>query len=78
MVKKIFNDIFKYKEKEEYEFILPDVANNIAENEFNEEDNQTVYKSIDENLYYLKIKYNMLINSDIKSREFTLNIYFLY
>ncbi len=74
MVKKIFNDIFKYKEKEEYEFILPDVANNIAENEFNEEDNQTVYKSIDENLYYLKIKYNMLINSDIKSREFTLNI----
>ncbi len=76
MIKKIFDDIFKYKEKEEYNFILSDVSNNINEEEFNSsnDDETLVYQSIDENLNYLKIKYNMLINSDIKTRKFEIDI----
>lgn len=76
MIKKIFDDIFKYKEKEEYNFILSDVPNNINEEEFNSnnDDETLVYQSIDENLNYLKIKYNMLINSDIKTRKFEIDI----
>ena len=74
MIKNIFNNVFKYKDYEEYEFILSNAKNNIDENEFESNDKQTVYSSLEENLNYLKIKYNMLINSDIKTREFKLNI----
>lgn len=75
MKENLFNKIFKYKEQEEYEFILSDAQNNLNEEEFVKEDEQTVYPSLEENLNYLKIKYNMLINNDIKIRKFSLNIY---
>ena len=74
MKNNFFNNIFKYNEQEEYDFILSDAQNNINEQEFSSEDNQTVSSSLNENLDYLKIKYNMLINSDIKVRDFTLTI----
>lgn len=70
MIKNLFNNIFKYKEKEEYHFILPEISNNIQEKEFEKIDNETVSDSLDSNLEYLKIKYNMLISTDIKIREF--------
>lgn len=75
MKENLFNKIFKYKEQKEYEFILSDAQNNLNEEEFVKEDEQTVYSSLEENLNYLKIKYNMLINNDIKIRKFSLNIY---
>ena len=62
MKNNFFNNIFKYNEQEEYDFILSDAQNNINEQEFSSEDNQTVSSSLNENLDYLKIKYNMLIN----------------
>lgn len=74
MIKNFFDNLFKYEEKEEYNFVLPKTHNNIEEKEFSKLDNQTVYASLEENLNYLKIKYNMLVNSDIKTREFNLNI----
>lgn len=74
MIKNFFNNIFGYKEKEEYDFLLPTTANNIDEKKFEKEDNQIVSDKLEENLNYLKIKYNMLINSDIKIRKFDLNI----
>ena len=74
MIKEFLNNIFKYQEKNKYEFILPDTANNISEEEFITSEDKTVSKVLDENLEYLKIKYSMLINSDIKLRKFTLTI----
>lgn len=76
-----FLNLIKYKEKEEYNFILPDAdasqdsqtSNNSQELESLEKVNETVYPSIDVNLEYVKVKYNVLINSDIKIREFFIN-----
>lgn len=74
MIKDIYNKIFKYEEKENYEFILPNNSNNINEEEFENDDNEIVKSKLNANLEYLKVKYNMLINSDIKIREFSLTI----
>ena len=71
MIKKILNSIFKYHETEKKEFIIPDTANNIPEEKT---DKTKVFPSLSVNLEYLKTKYNLLINSDINLREFTLPI----
>ena len=61
MVKKLLNNIFGYKEKEKYNFILPNVSNNIPETEFDKEDTTTVSSNLQANIEYLRSKYNMLI-----------------
>ena len=74
MIKEILNKIFEYNETDTYSFTLPQVSNNISEEEFNKKDFTKVSKNIDDNLKYLKVKYNLIINSDIKIREFTLSL----
>ena len=74
MVKKLLNNIFGYKEKEKYNFILPNVSNNIPETEFDKEDTTTVSSNLHANIEYLRSKYNMLINSDVKIKEFNIPI----
>ena len=74
MVKKILNNIFGFKEKEKYNFILPNVSNNIPETEFDKEDTTTVSSNLQANIEYLRSKYNMLINSDVKIKEFNIPI----
>ena len=74
MIISVLNNIFKYKEKTDYEFSIPDVSNDLNQNEFYKIDEQLVSRDINENLDYLKSKYNMIINSDIKKREFCINI----
>ena len=74
MIKKFFNSIFSYKEKEEYDFILPKTSNNIDNQFFEKSDLTIVEKNLESNLEYLKVKYNMLINSDIKTRKFDITI----
>lgn len=74
MLKNILNNIFKYKEKNEYEFVLPQSSNNISDNDFEKIDSEVVSANLNTNLDYLKIKYNMLINKDIKIRDFVLTI----
>ena len=68
MLKNIFNNLFTYKEKENYNFILPNNSNNINEEEFENGNTTKVFNNLSENLEYVKSKYNMLINSDIKAR----------
>ena len=72
MIKDLYNKIFKYEEKENYNFILPNNSNNIDEKEFKDVDTEIVGSKLNENLEYLKVKYNMLINSDIKVRDLSL------
>lgn len=74
MIKEFFNNIFEYRENETTNFIIPKIANNINEKEFDKKDLTTVSSDLQKNIDYLKVKYNMLINSDIKIREFTINI----
>lgn len=74
MIKDLISNIFKYKEKEEYNFILPTISNNIDEKFFEEKDTSLVSTSLEENRTYLKSKFNMLINDDIKIRDFTITL----
>lgn len=74
MIKKMLNNIFSYKENKEYNFILPNVSNNIPEAEFDKEDTTTVSSNLQSNIEYLRSKYNMLINSDVKIKEFNIPI----
>ena len=67
-------DTFKFSPQKDYEFEL---SINDTQNNFNsitplENLKQKVFPSIDVNLEYIKVKYNSLINSDIKIREFDL------
>lgn len=72
-IKKLFHDLFQYEEQEEYEFLLPNSANNLPE-ESAEIPKQKIFPTLSVNIEYLKTKYNLLINSDIKIRKFALPI----
>ena len=72
--KNIISKILFYKDTDDaYNFDLYDVPQtNIEESEknFSTPIKKKISDSLEENLEYLKIKYNYLINSDIKIREF--------
>lgn len=70
-IKEAFNNIFSYKSKDINEFIIPNSPNNIL---FPETTDKEISCNYDENMKYLKIKYNLLINSDITTREFEIEI----
>lgn len=80
----IFNKLIKlieYKAPNEYNFVLPEAkpnktlrgANNV-ENQTKENFKESVFPSIDVNKEYIKKRYSFDINSDIKLREFTINV----
>lgn len=77
-IKDIINEAFAYKPKNIYQFTLPGNSENpesttIQNSKPTPEKSQNVFPSLDVNLDYLKTKYNLLINSDIVTREFILN-----
>lgn len=67
-------DSFKYEPENKYEFDLSvnDTENNSNQIKPLEDLSQNVYPSVAVNLEYIKVKFNTLINSDIKIREFDL------
>ena len=77
-IKDFINNAFGYTPKEIYQFTLPtDSENpestNIQNSKQTPEKKENVFPNINENLEYVKTKYNTLINSDIIVREFILN-----
>ncbi len=74
-IKNIINNIFKYNPPNNYEFTLTDNpdTSSLQEEESKSTENKNIFTSIDVNLEYIKTKYNLLINSDIITREFILN-----
>ena len=77
-VKDILSNIFVYSPQNTHEFSLPDNTENdeknfTACNQQTTDDSLNVYTNLCENLNYVKTKYNLLINSDIITREFILN-----
>lgn len=74
--KKIFNDFFKYEPEDDYSFtILHDKSNtdNMKSSSNNNQEPKNIFTNLNDNIKYLETKYNILINSDIILRNFTLN-----
>ncbi len=75
--KNLFNSIFGYTPPVDYDFSLPEdgpvtkETNEVLPNQ--EEKKVSVFPSLSVNMEYMKIKYNLLINSDVILREFTIN-----
>ena len=66
-----FKNLFNYTTDSRYSYELSQtqIQNNISP----KETTQTVSKSLHENLEFLTVTYNILINSDINIRNFKLN-----
>lgn len=86
-LKQFFLDLFAYEPEEKYHFTLPETESETANEDTTfDDDNKTqeleplsnideyLAFSLKDNLTYIKTKYNTLINSDVKIREFSLNI----
>ena len=69
--KNFFNKLTKYKNNTYNFSILNDKLDTVPQPE---ENNTVVFSNIKENLDFLKSKYNVLINSDIKIREFNMSV----
>lgn len=72
-LKQIFSKLFVDNE-EEYLFLLSKEKNKNENEREDEEDNKEVYPSLNVNLEYINLRFNSLINSDIKIREFIINV----
>lgn len=71
-LKKIF---FYQPNQEEYNFTLPETTVSTSENRLPLTlPNKEISSNLSENIDYLKVKYNALINSDIVFREFNLTL----
>lgn len=64
--------IFQYEPKKDYNFTIQPTETAPEHPIEKEESSQTIYKSLDQNLEYIKSQYNTLINSDIIIRNFSL------
>ena len=70
-LKNKFNNLFKYNPNTDRNFLLPLSPNNLPKKE---EQKETIFDNFDKNFEYLKVKYNLLINSDINTREFEITV----
>ncbi len=77
-----FNTIFEYKEPINYNFSVPENVDEEKDKHISYEheikdqelpnEPKNIFTSLNDNLEYLKVRYNALINSDILIRNFTL------
>lgn len=74
-IKDILTNTFGYTSKASYQFSLTDSheKNTAQDNKQIPDESPNVFTNLDKNLDYIKTKYNLLINSDIVTREFILN-----
>lgn len=79
--KNLFDSLFAYTPPVDYHFSLPEkdrqsIPNNEEQDKQtanNEEEKVNIFPSLDVNMEYMKTKYNLLINSDVILRQFTIN-----
>lgn len=69
--KDLFNTIFSYKSEPDYQFSLSE--NNQSQEPQESQKKLKIFPSLSVNIEYMKTRYNLLINSDIILREFTMN-----
>lgn len=66
--------MFEYKEEPPYNFILSNANSSEETPSSSSNISKKIYSEYDKNLEFIKDKYSTLINSDIKLREFYLNV----
>lgn len=66
-----FKSFFKYAEPKQHSFTL-ESTQDIGVDPINEKKDQKIYSNLKENLEYMQVEYNRLINSDIVFREFSI------
>ncbi len=74
--KNVFKSLFEDEVDNDNDFVLPDKTEDTS-NKLMPEDllkNKNVYPSLDVNLEYMNARFNSLINSDIKIREFLIHV----
>lgn len=75
-IKNLFNSIFAYTPPVEYNFTLPENTQTAESNDnqsSNSKEKVNIFPSLKANMEHMKTKYNLLINSDVILREFTIN-----
>lgn len=75
-LKNIFNSIFAYEPPTQYTFSLANNSGKTDEQDFegtNLQEKMKIFPSLNVNIEYMKTRYNLLINSDVIFREFTIN-----
>lgn len=75
-LKNLFNSTFTYTPPVDYSFSLPETTPSIETNKqetAKPEEKVKIFPSLSVNIEYMRTKYNLLINSDIILREFTIN-----
>lgn len=75
-IKNLFNSIFTYTPPVEYNFSLPENTETTETNDkqaSEAEEKVNIFPSLNVNIEYMRTKYNLLINSDVILREFTIN-----
>ena len=71
--KNLFNSVFGYTPPVDYDFSLPEEGSSVKGALPNQQEKVNTFPSLSVNMEYMKIKYNLLINSDVILREFTIN-----
>lgn len=75
-LKNLFNSMFTYTPPVDYSFSLPETPPTTEADEqetTKPEEKVKIFPSLSVNIEYMRTKYNLLINSDIILREFTIN-----
>ena len=75
-IKNLFNSMFAYTPPVNYNFSLPEntQTSEANDNEIQKtEEKVKVFPNLEANIEYMKTRYNLLINSDIILRQFTIN-----
>ena len=72
-LKNMFNNLFSYTPESNYQFTIPENTNHISQNTNQQNNITNIFPSLQINIEYIKTRYNLLINSDIILREFTMN-----
>ncbi len=65
---------FMFEPEKSYDFVLSQSESASQDNSDSYLPDREIYASLDQNYDYLKVQYNTLINSDIITRPFTINI----
>ena len=79
-LKNLFNNFFSYAPENNYEFSISEnshISDEVEENNYNfqKEKKVNIFPNLLANIDYIKTRYNILINSDVIFREFTMNAY---
>ena len=72
-LKKMFNNLFSYTPERNYQFTISENTHQTSQNITKQDNKKNIFTNLQINIEYIKTRYNLLINSDIILRKFTMN-----